>query len=386
MTPENLTESLKAEATRLGFAFSGVCPAVTPHGFHHFLQWLDAGYAGEMSYLDERREAYRTPTSILPEVKSVLMLAMNYRSQPRADFQPGTGKIASYAWGAGDYHDLIHSRLKELKRFALSIDSQMKVRGVVDTAPLLERDFAQLAGLGWIGKNTLLLNKFNGSYFLLAALLVDRELIDDEPHETSHCGTCTACLDACPTDAFVAPYVLDATKCISYLTIEHRSPIDESLRERMDGWILGCDVCQDVCPWNRKSPLASEPMFDAIEGQNPIDLRPLFGMDESQFRERFRKTPLWRPKRRGILRNAAIALANRPDIENVDALLIGICDEEPIVRSACVWALGRHLFAEMLVRIESEVRGLVSRENDPEVLRECDACLTKISGNVSDIS
>jgi len=214
-----------------------------------------------------------------------------------------------------------------------------KVRGVVDTAPLLEREFAQLAGLGWIGKNTLLLNKQLGSYFFLAALLTDLTLDYDQEHETDHCGTCTACLDACPTQAFVAPYVLDARRCISYTTIELRDEIPTELRAGHGDWVFGCDVCQDVCPWNRKAPTVDEPELQPREGSHPLDLIELFDLDDAEFRRRFRDTPLWRSKRRGILRNAAIVLGNQRATGAVAALTQGASDEEPLVREACSWAL-----------------------------------------------
>ena len=159
---------------------------------------------------------------------------------------------------------------------------------------------------------------------------------------TNHCGTCTACIDACPTDAFVQPHVLDATQCISYLTIEHRTAVPTALRSKMQDWILGCDICQEVCPWNRKAPLSQEADFQPLDGHNPIELRSLFQLTDDQFRERFRKTPLWRPKRRGILRNAAIALGNTPNQDNLDALALGLTDSEPLVRGATAWALGNH--------------------------------------------
>ncbi|MEM7783764.1 MAG: tRNA epoxyqueuosine(34) reductase QueG, partial [Planctomycetota bacterium] len=251
-------------------------------------------------------------------------------------------KIARYAWGQADYHDLVHRKLKVLKKFCLELNPDGKVRGVVDTAPLLEREFAELAGLGWRARNSLLINRKQGSFLNLAAMLFDFELESDAPYLKNHCGNCTACLDACPTDAFEGPYVLNATKCISYLTIEHRSPVPKSLRTKMDNWVLGCDVCQDVCPWNQRSPRSSDPVFSPVEGHNSFDLRELFDLDDDQYRARFRKTPLWRPKRRGILRNAAIALGNYPDQENLGALAKGIEDTEPLVRGASAWALGRH--------------------------------------------
>ncbi len=213
----------------------------------------------------------------------------------------------------------------------------------MDTAPLLEREFAQLAGLGWIGKNTLLLNKQLGSWFFLAALLTDQELDYDEPHVADHCGTCRACLDACPTGAFVEPYVLDARRCISYLTIELRGPIPDNLRSGVGDWLFGCDICQDVCPWNHRAPASPEAAFAPLEDMNPVvELAALFALDDAAFRERFRHTPLWRAKRRGLLRNAAIVLGNRPHAAAIPALIRGLNDPEPLVRGASAWALHRY--------------------------------------------
>ena len=342
MNPNQLTKSLKQEAERLGFDISGACAAVTPTGFHQFVDWLDQGFAGEMNYLEDRKEAYEHPSHVLPGAMSILMLGLNYQTAPAVQSTSGTGRIARYAWSNVDYHDLVHKKLKQLKRFVKDLDPSIGVRGVVDTAPLLEREFAELAGIGWRAKNTLLINKTAGSWFFLAALLLDVPLQYDEPMVTNHCGTCTACIDACPTDAFVQPHVLDATQCISYLTIEHRTAVPTALRSKMQDWILGCDICQEVCPWNRKAPLSQEADFQPLDGHNPIELRSLFQLTDDQFRERFRKTPLWRPKRRGILRNAAIALGNTPNQDNLDALALGLTDSEPLVRGATAWALGNH--------------------------------------------
>ncbi|MGC3969081.1 MAG: tRNA epoxyqueuosine(34) reductase QueG [Pirellulales bacterium] len=224
-----LTTQLKAEARRLGFALSGIAPAVTPSGLGRFHEWLASGYAGTMRYLEDRAAAYEHPRSVLEGVRSVVMLAMPYRTTEPEPTTAGFGRVSRYAWGE-DYHDLIHDRLHQLADWLRATSVGAKVRGVVDTAPLLEREFAQLAGLGWIGKNTLLLNRKLGSWFFLAGLLTDVELAYDSEHETDHCGTCTACLDACPTEAFVGPYVLDARKCISYTTIELREEIPLPLR------------------------------------------------------------------------------------------------------------------------------------------------------------
>src|SRR5262249_20093552 len=207
-----------------------------------------------------------------------------------------------------DYHLVMRDRLNRLLAWVREQVPGCAGRGVVDTAPLLERDFARRAGLGWFGKNTMLINKHLGSYFFLGALLLDIELPPDPVHETTHCGTCTACLDACPTQAFTAPGDLDSRRCISYLTIELRAPIPEELRRPMDDWIFGCDVCQEVCPWNRKAPTATQASFAPrpdLEATDPIQL---LSLTEAEFRQRFGGTALTRARRRGLLRNAAIVL------------------------------------------------------------------------------
>jgi len=360
-----LTDVLKTEARRLGFAMSGACPAVVPPGSQRLADWLAAGYAGEMHYLADRAAAYENPRSILDGVRSVLMLAMVYRTDDPKPAAPGEGRVSRYAWGA-DYHELIRERLNSLADFLRAGNPEAKVRGVVDTAPLLEGEFAQMAGLGWIGKNTLLLNKQLGSWFFLAALLTDLELQYDGPHVADHCGTCRACLDACPTGAFVAPYVLDARRCISYLTIELRGPIPSELRNGIGDWLFGCDVCQEVCPWNDRGPAAEEPAFQPIDGMNPIRLAELFTLDDEAFRHRFRHTPLWRAKRRGLLRNAAILLGNRPFAPAIESLIRGLNDAEPLVRGASAWALGR--YSEPIVAESLAQRQAI--ETDPDVLAE----------------
>lgn len=364
--PSTLTHSLKEAAQRLGFLHVGVCPAVTPTGIDAFRDWLAAGYAGEMQYLEERADAYADPGKVLAGARSIVMLTLPYRTDAPQPTVAGQGRVSRYAWGEVDYHDLIHDKLKALKREFQQLAADADVRGVVDTAPLLERDFANLAGLGWIGKNTLLLNKHAGSLFFLAALLTDVELEYDQPHAASHCGTCTACLDVCPTDAFVQPHVLDATRCISYLTIELRGPIPRDLRPGLGEWVFGCDLCQDVCPWNRKAPQSEEKQFLPQRGNNPLDLIELFDLDDETFRQRFRKSPIWRPRRRGLLRNAAIALGNRPLPAAIPALIKGLNDEEPLIRGAAAWALGRY-------GCETSLRALLERqsqETDSDVREE----------------
>lgn len=363
--PTTLTESIKAAAHALGFPLVGVTPAITPGGIDRFREWLAAGYAGEMKFLADRADAYAHPQSVMAGVRSLVLLALPYRNVAPQPIDAGQGRVSRYAWGTSDYHDLIHDRLKQLAAQVQALSPGAAVRGVVDTAPLLEREFAQLAGLGWIGKNTLLLNKEWGSWFFLAALLTDAELDYDAPFTADHCGTCRACLDACPTDAFVAPQVLNASRCISYLTIELRGPVPRELRAGIGDWLFGCDVCQDVCPWNHKAPVTSEPALQPREDANPVDLLELFALDDDAFRTRFRKTPLWRSKRRGLLRNAAIVLGNQRDERSLPALVRGLSDVEPLIRGACAWALGQ-LGGEVAI---SALRERFTLENE-EIVRE----------------
>jgi epoxyqueuosine reductase len=327
---------LQILASEHGFPLFGVTPAVEAQGFERLGVWLERGYAGEMDYLAKRLEAYRHPSGVLPTVQSLILLGMPYSparslrpnrqpleaglpakaSSPTdrdCDARDHIGQVAAYASGQVDYHDLIHSRLKSMIRWMKQRLPTLEARGVVDSAPLLEREFATLAGLGWIGKNTLVLNRNYGSYFFLAAILVDLELpvSSQQAIATDHCGTCTACLDACPTQAFPQAYLLDATRCISYLTIEHRSPIDEGLASSIGDHVFGCDVCQQVCPWNRMAHPTTEPDLQTRPSSAQLDLIELLAMDETAFRNRFRKTPLWRTKLTGMIRNAILVLANQ---------------------------------------------------------------------------
>jgi len=340
MQPNVLSAQLKHRAKELGFQHCGVSPAIAPSGATRLDDWLASGYAGQMHYIADRRAAYDHPRHVLEGVQSIVMLAMHYSAEEPSRPRSGHGQVSRYAWGSDDYHNLIRERLHQLADFLRGQVPEAVTRGVVDTAPLMEREFAQMAGLGWVGKNTLLLSKTGGSYFFLAALLTDQRLSYDEPLALDHCGSCTACLDACPTDAFPQPYVLDATRCISYLTIELQNPIPVELRPKVGNWLFGCDVCQDVCPWNKNAPPTAEDSFLPCEEMNPIELAAIFDLDEQQFRTRFRQTPLWRAHRRGLLRNAAIVLGNQREGSALPALNRGLQDDEPLVRGACAWALG----------------------------------------------
>ncbi len=334
------TARLKAEAVRLGFDMVGVAPAVIPPGYPRYLDWLSRGYEAGMGYLSKDPKTREHPGSILPGVRSVVMAGIVYGERsPGSDFDRN-GKVARYARGA-DYHDLFWRRLEQLLEWVRAEFTGVKGRAVADTAPLLERDFARLAGLGWFGKNTMLIQKRLGSFTLLGGLLLDAELAYDAPFEADHCGTCTRCLDACPTGAFPEPGVLDANRCISYWTIEHRGPIPDPMAESLHGWAFGCDICQDVCPWNRKAPPGREPEFRARAEWSDPDLIAWLELDETAFRAMLKGTSIRRTKRTGLIRNAALILGTRRVIAAVPALLRLRDDPDDTIRWAANWALAR---------------------------------------------
>jgi epoxyqueuosine reductase len=370
----DVLESLRHAATELGFLAAHVTAAAPSSEFQHLQQWIEAGYCGTMDYFAKRLDAYADPQQVLPGVRSIMVLLFPYDASERPQLKPGHGRIARYVGEGPDYHDRIHVKLKQLAQVIRKHDRSAGVRGVVDTAPLLERELASLAGLGWRGKNTLLLNKTWGSYFFLACLLTTLELTLSEPFETSHCGSCTACLDACPTQAFPQPGVLDASRCISYLTIEHDGPIALEFRGAMSDWIFGCDVCQDVCPWNRKPSRNALPTANQLDS---LELTSLFDLNDDTFRERFRKTPLWRSARKGLLRNAAIALGNLKKKDAIPSLIQALNDGEPVVRGAAAWAIGN-------IGSRSVLADLYNRqviETDTEVQQEIIFAIEQINGN-----
>lgn len=347
MNNENLAAAIKSAAKEAGFDLVGIAPAISPPGYERLTDWIEQGYGGEMGYIARRSTAYEHPEHVMPNVRSVVMLAVNYNTICRSTDhetpleQSASARIARYAHGGADYHDLLREKLKRLADRVHQLRPGSRTRGIVDTAPLLERDFARLAGLGWFGKNTMLINKKAGSWLLLAALLTDFELEPDGPHQTSHCGTCTRCLDICPTDAFVSPYVLDARRCISYLTIELRSPIPVELRDGVGDWLFGCDLCQEVCPWNRKSPLTIDPVFQPIDDLQSVDALEILKLTEPEFQTRFKATPLSRPGWDGLRRNAAIVLGNTGNQSQIPELTRCLDNASPLVQEAIHWAINK---------------------------------------------
>ena len=294
-----------------------------------------------MDYLatDRSRARRANPREILPECKSILVLATPYSSPLPMEEGLEVGEkpqIASYAWG-DDYHDILPARMKELVQFIEEqVGGPVKNRWYTDTGPLLERDLAQRAGIGWIGKNTCLIHPKHGSYFLLSEIFLDLALEPDSPIVTDHCGTCTRCIEACPTDCILPNRTIDATRCISYLTIELKDDIPTELREKVGGWVFGCDVCQMVCPWNRFA-VEGDPAFGNTNP--PFSLTEELTISTQEFNQRFKRSPIKRAKRRGYLRNVAVALGNTGDMLVLPVLQNALNDEEPMIREHAQWAI-----------------------------------------------
>ena len=350
----DLTDRLKAEARRLGFDQVGIAPAVSPAGYPRFLEWLEAGHAAGMQYMERHAAVRAHPERVLEGVRSVVVVSFVYGRPEPVPPTATQGKVARYARGA-DYHGVLWRRLEALLDWLHAACPGARGRAVADTAPLLERDFAQLAGLGWIGKNTMLIDRRLGSFTVLGALLVDVALRPDTPHNTNHCGTCTRCLDACPTDAFAGPYQLDARRCISYWTIEHKGAISEAMSGQLGDWAFGCDVCQDVCPWNRKAPPGRTTELEPRpEWTNP-DLIAWLSSEPAAFRRSLSGTALERARRAGLLRNAALVLGRRgaAAVAAVPALIGRLDDPDPVIRGAAAWALGRIATAGAIAALEA---------------------------------
>lgn len=313
-------EQVKALAVECGFELAGVAPAVPLTDFARFEAWRENGFAGEMTYLTDRRgELRRDPCNLLADAKTVICVGKLYNAPgPFTDPDPDRAWISRYAWGDADYHNLLREGLHRLASLIGEVHGEpFSWRACVDTAPLLERSYARAAGLGWIGKNTCLINQESGSWFFLGELLTSIPLAADEP-PPFRCGTCSRCIDACPTAAIKpvpdGSWSIDANLCISYLSIEKRGRIDGELASAMGNHVFGCDICQDVCPWNRGAPFTEERHF----ARRPLDrdLGGLSGLTAECFRELFRNSPVWRAKYEGFLRNVAIAMGNsgRPEL------------------------------------------------------------------------
>jgi epoxyqueuosine reductase len=332
------SSALKTAALKLGFNLVGIARAEPSPFLDAYLRWLDDGMHGSMGYMarPDRIARRRDLRVILPAARSLVIVGQDYGAHlPSSILQnPSRGRIASYAWDV-DYHDVMLPRLEALA-------GEMGGKAYVDTGAILERGHAHSAGMGFIGKNTMLIHPQRGSTFFLGEILTDADFDEyDTAGKPTMCGSCTRCLRACPTNAFPAPHVLDARRCISYLTIEHKGVIDEDLRPQMGNWVFGCDVCQEVCPFQRFAPQTTLPIAEATLARCAPPLLDLLALDEAGFMARFKGTPVQRIGRERLVRNACIAAGNWGDAAVHAPLMMLLADESPLVREHASWALGR---------------------------------------------
>lgn len=359
------------EARRLGFARVGFARAGPARDAARLERWLAEGRHGTMMWIAARAPDRADPCRLLPGAKTVVSLTTEYDTRPSGNARRWIGRVSRYAWGR-DYHHVVGRRLRKLVRFLDGQEPDSKSIAACDFKPVLEREWAERAGLGWIGKNTNLIAHDRGSWFFLSEIITTLDLAPDEgPPPANRCGKCTDCITACPTGAIVAPYVVDARLCISYLTIELEGPIPRELRPKIGEWIFGCDVCQDVCPWNRFAVPVSEPRFAVDTARFDGDLSDFLSLDEAAFDLRFAGSPLRRPGRDGFLRNVCVAMGNRGNEADVPALERVLDDSSPLVRSHAAWALGR-------IGTPAARRALeqcAAREHEAAVRAEIDAAI-----------
>jgi epoxyqueuosine reductase len=340
---------VKSAASEAGFDLAGIAPAADSPELNSFPDWIAAGHAGEMKYLESRDEQgslkRASLSHVAPWARSVVVCAINYNTDHPYSTRvndPSRGWISRYAWSHEDYHESVLRRLKQVEAAlhkAIS-DSELMTRSYVDTGPIVERVFAKYAGIGWIGKNTCIINQKIGSWLFLGVILTSLELTPDLP-APDRCGTCTRCIEACPTDAILEPYKLDSSRCISYLTIEKRGSIPEELRTGMGRHVFGCDICQDVCPWNGKAPVTTAPEFSPRDGLVNPALDWLAELSDNEFREKFRGSPIRRAKPSGLRRNALIAIGNSGNPEFLSLTERIKNDEDESVVEAARWASTR---------------------------------------------
>ena len=333
----DLKQRLLAFVREIGFDSCRIADCGSAPHADEFRNWLDEGGYGEMSYMERGEEKRCDPQKVLPGARSIVVLALNYfQGNPQTGDTPAAaGTIARYAWG-DDYHDLIANKLDRIDEFLRAFGGQQKY--YVDTGPVLERDYAAQAGIGWHGKSTMLIDERLGTWFFLAEVLTTLELPPDEP-VPDRCGTCERCIKACPTGAITAPHRLDARRCISYLTIELKGSIPLDLRPLIADRIFGCDDCLDACPWNRFARVSREAAFFARPSTVGIPLRDYLGLSDEDFRSLFRNSPIKRIKRRGFLRNVCVALGNVGDPSDLAALGRAAADPEPLIAEHAKWAI-----------------------------------------------
>lgn len=366
--PRDLTSSIKEKAYSLGFTLIGISPVGDYPESQYYKEWLNKGYQASMDYMSKNEEKRQDVRNLVPGARSVISCALNYNTDYPYSTEardPKKGWIARYAWG-DDYHSVIKEKLNILKDYlfetALTDEND---RVYVDTGPVLERMYAKYSGIGWIGKNTCLINQEVGSWLLIGELITTIEL-DYDNQAAERCGTCTKCIDSCPTDAITAPYVLDSSKCISFLTIENKVSIPAEYREHMGNNIFGCDICQDVCPWNNKADTVTEKAFLPREGLVGPDLKTVAALDQKQFSGLFKDSPIKRSKRKGFIRNVLVAIGNSGDQAFEGQVFKLLDDNEPLIRKHAVWALSK--ISGM--KHKNIFKKMVDSEADPDVLEE----------------
>jgi epoxyqueuosine reductase len=380
MEIEKLQSEVRAELKNRGFAIIRFTRPPLGELGEKFSEWLDRGFAGEMAYLERRKEERLQPQRLLEDLRSLIVLGHLYDSGLPGTSDPEKANISRYAWG-DDYHEVLKDKLASFQAWLERQAEGVRCFASVDASPVLEKAWAQKAGAGWLGKHTNLIHSEKGSYFFLSVLLTNLPFAEDET-SPDHCGTCDRCIQACPTGAIVAPYLLDARLCISYLTIELKGPIPRELRPLIGNRIFGCDDCQQVCPWNRFSAAASEERFRPRPWAHDRPLAEFLTLTETAFRERFAGTPLLRPKRRGFLRNVLVAIGNSGNSAFAPAVAEKFSDPEPLVRGHAVWAYARLLVERARSRLET----LREWEKDPFVLEEIEVSLMSTAQNAGTAS
>ncbi|HVY54961.1 MAG TPA: tRNA epoxyqueuosine(34) reductase QueG [Thermodesulfobacteriota bacterium] len=340
MDIREITALIKSRAHQVGFDLVGISPAGSFPENRFYKEWVAKGYAGEMKYMERDPQKREDPGEIVPGARSVITCGLNYNTDYPYSTEAGDsgrGWIARYAWG-DDYHELMDERLKTLEEFIASSADGALTRRYVDTGPVLERVYGKYGGIGWTGKNTCLINQRVGSWIFLGEIITTLELEYDGP-APDRCGTCTRCIEACPTGAITEPYVLDSRLCISYLTIELKDGIADGLREKIGNNIFGCDICQDVCPWNRRAFKTGETGFQPREGLYNPALGSFSGLGPDEFSVMFKGSPVKRAKRKGFLRNVLVAMGNSGDKSLIPVIEEYLSDPEPLVREHAEWAL-----------------------------------------------